>query len=428
MAPPIIRDDMYPLQSLHEHLLTLDPDGSLLLPTNITENVLLLVQFRATGREPRIQISTPNGQSIQQFFEPNSAGSRYLNLTGFAAHNQTLIVHPQDCHIEREVTLLQFPQIKFDDGPLLIVAPHADDAELAAYGLYRHHAERCWIVTVSAGEKLQSLKRQYVPGLDQNIDQAELRKGLLRAWNSATTPLLAGVSANRLIMLGYFNMTLHQMMTDLNSVVPHPSGLQATPTNFRRFNQFPLPSDSDVKNRGEDLISDLMTLIAYIRPATIVVTHPELDPHSDHIATTKAVAIALDRLSYYPKEVLLYANHYKGIKGFPYGPEHSGTTLPPAQVRNSSLGTWRVHSEYLSLAVQKEKVMVLDTMHDLRHQLRPERRFKQWITQLRRKCRYRYYGAHPYFQTAIKAHEVFSVITGEAFVNGMVAHSPLDAE
>ena len=58
-------------------------------------------------------------------------------------------------------------------------------------------------------------------------------------------------------------------------------------------------------------------------------------------------------------------------------------------------------------------------MHDLRHQLRLERRIKRWWGQLWRRWPYRYYGAHPYFQTAIKAHEVFAVVSAEALCEGM---------
>ena len=86
---------------------------------------------------------------------------------------------------------------------------------------------------------------------------------------------------------------------------------------------------------------------------------------------------------------------------------------------HSILGPWRVHSEFLTLAVQQEKLVALDTMHDLRHQLRLERRIKLWWGQLWRRWPYRYYGAHPYFQTAIKAHEVFAVVSAEALCEGM---------
>ena len=413
------RDDSYPLQPLSELPLTWQADGSLCLPAELVVDVLLQFRYRATGRQPCIEISAAQGEPIRQFFEANSSGQRFLNLTGIAVAGDVLRLRPFDCQLEPEMVLLQFPPQELSDGPLLIIAPHADDAELAAYGLYRRHAGQCWIVTVSAGELLQGMHKQYVPGLDLSREQAALRKGMIRAWNSASTPWLAGVAPERLIMLGYFNMTLQAMMDEPANPVVARSGISATPSLFRRFNRYALPSDRVAQNRGEDLIADLATLIADIRPSTLLVTHPELDPHADHLATTRAVAAALARIDHVPARILLYANHLKGVKGFPYGPEHAATALPPATLASSTLGAWCIHSEFLPLAVQQEKLVALDTMHDLRHQLRLERRLKRWWGQLWQRWPYRYYGAHPYFQTAIKAHEVFAVVSTEALLKGM---------
>lgn len=413
------RDDRYPLQPLSETELLWQADGSLRLPAVLTDDLLLQVRYRATGRQPCIEICPQDGEPLRQFFEAQSSGLRFLNLSGVVRPGTSVRLRALDCQLEPTMTLLQFAPLPLAEGPLLIVAPHADDAELAAYGLYRHHASQCWIVTVSAGEQLQSLQRQYVPGLDRSLTQAAERKGLIRAWNSATTPWLAGVPPERLVMLGYSNMTLQAMMAEPETPIPAPSGMQAAPSRFRCFNRLALPSDGVAQNRGADLIADLATLITHIRPSTLMVTHPELDPHPDHRATTQAVAAALARVEHRPSQVLLYANHLQGVKGFPFGPEHAGTTLPPAQMSHSILGPWRVHSEFLTPAVQQEKLVALDTMHDLRHQLRLERRIKRWWGQLWRRWPYRYYGAHPYFQTAIKAHEVFAVVSAEALCEGM---------
>ena len=413
------RDDQYPIKPVSEQLLFLDADGRLNLPEMVTGNVFLRLQYQAIGREPHVSVSADNGKCVQQFFEPKQKGLRYLNLSGLSTGVQELVITQKDCEIKKQTTLLQFPDTSFTDGPILIVAPHADDAELAAYGFYRKHADRCWIVTVSAGEKLQSIKRQYVPGLDENLSQAETRKGLIRAWNSVTTPLLAGVSSERLVMLGYSNMTLSRMLENPDAVIENHQDQLVHPGLFRRFNRVVLPKDSSVQNRGNDLISDLVSLIEQIRPATIVVTHPELDPHPDHIATAKAVSIALSQANFVPERVLLYANHFRDAKYFPFGPEYAGAALPPAQMNQSVFGEWQIHCEHLSIDIQKEKVIALDTMHDLRHKLRLERRLKQWWAQCWRKNKYQYYGAHPYFQTAIKAHEVFVVVSGKAFVRGL---------
>jgi len=427
---PSHSDNGYPLQPDHSFTLQLQADGWVDLPDVRLEagTWLLAARCHASCQEPSIQLRSSSGKELTQYFERDCNGLRYLNLSGLLEAGSRLQLIGDGCRIAPELTLLGFAAPAFADGPLLIVAPHADDAELAAYGLYKHHAANSWIVTVSAGERLQSLKKQYIPQLDTSMADAERRKGVIRAWNSATTPWLAGVAPERLVMLGYFNMTLKSMLATPEENIPHPKGMPFSPADFRCFNRMALASDAHVRNSGEMLMADLVQLINTIRPATILVTHPELDPHDDHLATSQAVAQALSRTDFRPQQVLLYANHYRDSKGFPYGPEHAATTLPPAHMPVSLLGKWKVHSECLSLAEQKEKVVALDTMHDLRHKLRLERRLKQWFAQLWRRYRHRpgyhYYAAHPYFQTAIKAHEVFVVIEGDAFVDGMLQAYP----
>ena len=421
-------DYTYPLHPDQGYSCRLGSSGELLLPQGLQgQNLtwLLEVTYRAKSWAPSVRISSSTGVAVEQFFESNCYGRRYINLTGVLDDKGSSIwLREHGCSIERDAILMGFTQPALDAGPVLILAPHADDAELAAFGLYRTYAQNCWIVTISAGEQLSSLKKQYVPKLDNSIAAAAVRKGTIRAWNSVTTPTLAGVPPERSIMLGYFNMTLQAMLDAPAQVIQHPAGLDVSPATFRKFNRISLQSDRDVRNSGEMLIADLTELINVIRPQTILVTHPELDPHDDHIAAANALAYSLARLDYYPRQVLLYANHYRQAKGFPYGPEHAGTALPPADMAKSRLGPWRVYSHSLSVETQKEKVVALDTMHDLRYSLRLRHRGKQLWRRWTGRSGYQFYGAHPYFQTAIKAHELFVNVSGEAFVAGILANNP----
>ena len=50
------RDDRYPLQPLSETELLWQADGSLRLPAVLTDDLLLQVRYRATGRQPGIEI------------------------------------------------------------------------------------------------------------------------------------------------------------------------------------------------------------------------------------------------------------------------------------------------------------------------------------------------------------------------------------
>jgi LmbE family N-acetylglucosaminyl deacetylase len=418
-------DDCYPLAAQMSTFLELSAGSSFVIPSSLsTQNLWGQLELTQTGREPCVDVMLGKQCVSRQFFRPHVTGRRLLNLSQLNLPDRAeLALHPVDCRIQPHIELLSFAEADLD-GPVLILAPHPDDAELAAFGVYRQYAAQTWIVTLSAGEHLQRLNRQYIPRLDQNIAQAELRKGVIRSWNSVTTPLLAGIPQSRLVMLGYFNMTLAALMQEPELIVPFPRPTSVSPAVFRAFNSVPLPSDGKVANRGVDLIQDLVALIDQIKPRTILVTHPELDPHSDHQAAAIALGRALQQTLHCPEHILLYVNHFKDVKRFPFGPEHANTALPPAQIQTSVFGPWKLYSHPLPLHVQLEKVCALDTMHDLRHEWHLDRRLKVWWQQKWAKFPYRYYGKHPYFQTAIKAQEVFTWLSGQQFMIGMTKFHP----
>ncbi|MCT7654748.1 PIG-L family deacetylase [Oceanimonas sp. NS1] len=158
----------------------------------------LEVEYQASSRNALPAIVTwSNGQALYtQYFEAGQAGKRLLSLTGVREPGEVRI-ELQRCRLIGKTTLLGFRARALEqDGPVLIVAPHPDDAELAAFGLYRKQKDNVWIVTVTAGETQKRLDRQYIPSLDKDSKSAGRRKGMIRSWNSATTPLLAGVPLN----------------------------------------------------------------------------------------------------------------------------------------------------------------------------------------------------------------------------------------
>jgi hypothetical protein len=55
------------------------------------------------------------------------------------------------CRLLGEPVLWAFEHPDFRRQRVMVIAPHADDAELAAYGLYSQ-ADEAWIVTLTAGE------------------------------------------------------------------------------------------------------------------------------------------------------------------------------------------------------------------------------------------------------------------------------------
>ncbi|MDN6180308.1 MAG: PIG-L family deacetylase [Halomonas subglaciescola] len=432
-------DHRYPLAPALTLAVSLDTRGGFVCQDALPEGTcvadmtwMLAVDYRASGRWALPGVTTWQGERecFTQYLEPNEAGARLINLTGITRLDNICLVAKR-CRLAPRATLLGFMPPALSDEPLLILAPHPDDAELAAYGLYQRHAQDSWIVTLTAGERQKRLDQQYLPGLDGDAASASRRKGEIRAWNSATTPQLAGVTADRLIMLGYFNDTLTTLLAEPDQDVPSIEAPDLTPALFRRWNTRALPTDSPrdslcgqpleegPRNRGADLLEDLIGLIEHIRPGVVVVTHPEIDPHPDHRATARALALALAQTQHQPREVLLYANHLKGVRGFPRGPAHAAAGVWPLDQQDSGFGPWRLYSETLDDETIRQKAVALHSMHDLHVRVNLDKRLKRGIARRLGGLpadAWKDYGPHDYFQTHLKAHEVFAVIDTAMFV------------
>lgn len=385
---------------------------------------MLAIDYRAGGRWAMPAVTTWQGERecFIQYLEPDQSGSRLINLTGITRLDDVRLV-AQRCQLAQDATLLGFTPPALSDGPLLILAPHPDDAELAAYGLYQRHHYNSWIVTLTAGERQKRLDRQYLPGLDDDSRTASRRKGKIRAWNSATTPLLANVPAERLIMLGYFNDTLHDLLEEPSISVPSYGDSNLRPEEFRTWNLHQLGSDAAPANLGELLLQDLAEILTQVKPTTVIVTHPEIDPHPDHVAAARACAQAMRLSGHQPERVLLYANHLKGIRGFPRGPAHAAAGVWPLNLSDSRLGPWRLYSETLNDETIRQKAVALDSMHDLRAGFKLDKRLKRWLTRRLSglpTSAWKDYGHHDYFQTHLKAHEVFAVVDAAVFVERLI--------
>ena len=422
---PIQRDHHLPLVPDWECKATIDDNGIIQLADpaiaalskgDVRPNTWMLeVRYRATSRWklPAVTIidrsNSQPPERFTQYLEPNETGKRLINLTGIESLNQ-LQLTLKHLTLERDAILLGFRNPDLASGPILIIAPHPDDAELAAFGAYSQHPKNTWIVTITAGERLKRLDKQYWPGLDDLLDEASQRKGFIRAWNSATTPLLAGVPAEQLIMLGYFNDTLAELFEKPDTVVPSQSAPTLTPDAYRQWNKLSLPTDGQAQNTGENLQSDLAALLNKIKPKTIITPHPDIDPHADHTASTRHLQAAIEQCEHTPDHLLLYANHLKSTRGFPRGPAHAAAGVWPTQITTQSPRNDRIASFPLSIEVQKQKALALHSMHDLGGKPGLERQLKRKLKRLLSgipSADWSDYSGHDFFQTHIKAHENF---------------------
>src|SRR6185437_11451120 len=155
------------------------------------------------------------GKSIRHAFARGVSGLTYLNLSSLdLTHGATLQFRTRRLSIpDQEVQLIALPN---DLDPahqtVLVISPHPDDAEIAAYGFYTdRHA---YVVTVMAGETGD-------PGLFSMFSGSDAfaQKGHVRAWNSVAVPMLGNIPADHTANLGYFDGTLKSMQLNPQRVV-----------------------------------------------------------------------------------------------------------------------------------------------------------------------------------------------------------------
>lgn len=368
------------------------------------DTLILRVRIKASwlGRwlDPHVLIGDD-----RQDFERGVNGLRYLNLSGQAAALAVgqLRLRGRFCSLEPLASLYALSNPDFSQQALMIIAPHADDAELAAFGLYSQAAEVS-IVTLTQGEiEAESYRRL---GLDAAA--AARLKGRLRAWDSLAVPLWGGVAQARCVQLGYYCLQLPAMAAQPDLAFASRESGDADIRRVRGHNPLQLPGDKDGLPSWRNLLADLVAALEHFRPAVVVTPHPELDPHSDHVAGTQALLEAIQLSSWKPKTLLLYANHLHDNDRWPMGPAGMGIALPPAMEALPTDGLW---SPSLSAEVQLDKAMALAMQHDLQGPLPPKRRLRRLIQRLLAGRRWPATGADEFFRKAVRRHELFWVRT-----------------
>jgi len=358
------------------------------------------------------EMPPPDGTDDCQTFERGACGVRYLNLTGFADALQTNGVRltGRHCRLEGSFRLWRMRHPDYRQKRLLVIAPHADDAELAAFGLYRQ-ARESWIVTLTAGE----IETEHYQSMGMDAVAAARLKGRLRAWDSIAVPQWAGIPPERAIQLGYFCLRLAIMrLAPDRAFTSREAGLRDT-RYFRVFNRVRLASDADGHPSWNTLIADLREIFLMAKPEVIVLPHPSFDPHPDHLAAHDAVQEALRGLDWQPETLLGYANHLHDNDRWPMGEAQSGVALPPLLEDAAPLAPWSLP---LDAACQTDKAMALAMMHDLTTPLPFKKRLRRALQRLLAQRRHPPYGNNEFFRKAVRRHELFWVIPQR--------HDPID--
>ncbi|MEQ7919721.1 PIG-L family deacetylase [Xanthomonas sp. WHRI 1810A] len=375
-------------------------------PLSLTgsETLVLSLPIKSTwlGRflDPEIELV---GQALhdRQAFERGVDGLRYLNLTGLgdSLAAGTLRIRGRFCRVSGQPRLWSFSHADARRQRMMIIAPHADDAELAAFGLYSG-AEESWIVTLTAGE----IEAEHYQQMGMSPAQAARVKGRLRAWDSVVVPRWGGVPESRCVQLGYFCLQLPAMQAAPDQPIASREADLDDIRLFRQFNPMPLPGDVDGAPTWNNLIADLRALLLQARPQVLVMPHPIIDPHPDHICSQAAVIEALQGLAWQPTVILGYANHLHDNDRWPMGNAYSGIALPPVFEQTAE---WVPYCIELSAVVQRDKAMALGMMHDLQPAPPLKRRVRRWLQQLLAGRRWPAEGENEFFRKSVRRHELF---------------------
>lgn len=369
-----------------------------------SETLVLAITIKSSwlGRffDPFIEL---NGETIRdtQAFERGVNGLRYLNLTGFgpALSSGALRIRGRHCRVQGQPRLWSFLHADARRQRVMVIAPHADDAELAAFGLYSQ-ADESWIVTLTAGE----IEAEHYQRMGMNRADAARTKGRLRAWDSITVPRWAGVPESRCVQLGYFCLQLPAMQAAPDQPIASREADLSDTRLFRQFNTMDLPGDVDGAPTWNNLIADLRALLLHARPQVLVMPHGTIDPHPDHICSQAAVFEALQGLEWQPEVVLGYANHLHDNDRWPMGNAYSGVALPPVFDASQALVPYSVE---LNAEQQRDKAMALGMMHDLQPPAPLKRRVRRWLQKVLAGRRWPAEGENEFFRKSVRRHELF---------------------
>jgi LmbE family N-acetylglucosaminyl deacetylase len=391
------------------------------VPLGPSHTVLLAldVSATATGRilDPFIEVEH-DCVSYRQYFERGVGGTRYLNLSpavqqSGVSSSRRIALRGRHIRWKPDASLIVFDSPAIGSGDTLIVAPHPDDSEIGAFGLYS--TCRSWIVTVSCGERSPT---DLSPMVARANEQTHWR-ALLRVFDSLAAPELGGVPRERRLNLVFPDARLKQMHD--NPMQAFRLGCEDSLPRRTLRSRNPVPElwDAPAGGKWGDLVAELRWTLDTVRPRTVLCTHPLVDPHLDHVFTSIALAEALRGGAYEPGLFLLYVVHANEAPLYPFGSAASVVSLPPWEHKEWIADS--IYSHSLSEDTRRAKFFAVEAAHDLRvYSDASPRSLRQLMTVLRRELSafVTGMGLHPtdFLRRAPRPNELYYVVSAQGFL------------
>ncbi len=310
------------------------------------------------GDAPEIT-ATRGSVSVRQVFEAGSRGRRFLDVSPLlSAVGGRVGLSGRGVAWQTGTARLFFYQnTPLTGRRVLVLAPHPDDAEIAAFGLYRQTGAD--VITVTAGD---AGGENFVTLFTEPAEHFRV-KGWIRTWDSISVPFYGGVYPGKARNLGYYDGILKQLQAEPEKARPPLMAKLDSPGYYRSLNVDELLRTRPFKGTWQALVDDLVWELKRVKPDVIAAPHPMLDAHPDHQFTTIALIEALAKWDG-RCELLLYTNHALENEAWPLGDRDVMSGLPPSS--RAGLFFTRLRSLPLSPLDQKLKLVALEAMHDLR--------------------------------------------------------------
>lgn len=321
----------------------------------------LNVRSRAIGRYLDPSISIGKGDFLESYFcDRGARGTRLFDISHVFSRarqsGETIALAGKHMQLASEsCRLFICSEMPMAADRVLVVAPHPDDAEIAAFGLYSQFNSAIMTITAGEASDLGLPPRSFLPINPETV-------GWLRAWDSLVVPEIGGVSRERAVNLCYPDGCLGRLRQSCRE--PHQQALTELPNfqHLRALNQSPL-CRSHPACTWPSLVEDLIHAIECFAPTIIATPHPLLDRHDDHVSATGAVCEALKQLKHTNGRFYFYTIHAWHSELWPYGPAGSASCLPPLPhgARWAEFYSHRLPPETIV-----RKYLALEAMHDLR--------------------------------------------------------------
>jgi len=374
-----------------------------------------VVKVRPFGRflDPSIEMHDGR-RTHRQYFERGAVGQRYLNLSPLFQRSDPdpplrVGLHGRLMHWEAKASLLVFDPPAIEGAGVLVLAPHPDDAEIAAFGMYSTH--RSWVVTVTAGERAVGNLPRGVPKHAQSRWAA-----LLRVSDSLSVPQLGRVPADRCVNLVCPDGALESMYREPARPFPLACEESLPRSRLRAENQMLEFQRGTPGCTWNDLIGELRRLLEFTQPDIVVCPHPLVDTHPDHIFTTVALEHAMRDLPGRRPALFLYVVHTRGAALFPFGPAESLVCLPPGRYPGWVADS--IYSHPLGPQLQQAKYFAVEAMHAARSYAdgEPKSGLKVLASMIREICAYLAgMGLYPasLLRRAPRPNEIYYVVPGD---------------